>query len=141
MTRCLRILGGFGFALLLVAPLPGQAVAPTPAAAREDGFFRQYAPGLLARVNYQVDSSGPYRIALWDLLVGPGKASEPIKLPGGAVVEVRSGSGRAIIDGKVREVAGGVTFVVHQGSSLALTNGRNDLALALRVTLVSLKAP
>ena len=141
MTRCLAILVDLGLALLLVAPLAGQAVAPTTAPARRDGFFRQYAPGLLARVNYQADSTGRYRIELWDLLVGPGKASEPVKLPGGAVVEVRSGRGRAVIDGQAREIAGGVTFVVHQGSSLALTNGRDDLALALRLTLISVRTP
>ena len=84
---------------------------------------------------------GPYRIALWDLLVGPGMASEPVKMPGGAVVEVRSGTGRAVIDGQAREISGGVTFVVHEGSSLALSNGRDDLALALRVTLISVGAP
>jgi hypothetical protein len=137
MARGLKVLAGVGLALLLVVPLTGQAVAPVVAPSQHPGFFRQYAPGLLARVNYEAPPGGRHRVALWDLLVGPGKASDPVKLPGGAVVEVRSGSGRAVIDGQAREIAGGATFVVHQGSSLALANGRDDLALALRVTLIS----
>lgn len=138
MIRRLAILVGIGVTLAQAPHLQGQAVAPTPT--QRDGIFRQYGPGLLARVNYQTDSTGGYRIELWDLLVGPAKTSEPVKLPGGAVVEVRSGSGRAVIDGQAREITGGATFVVHQGSSLVLTNGRDDLALALRVTLISLGA-
>jgi hypothetical protein len=132
MIRRLIILVGIGLAL---RPLEGQRVAPPPP--QRDGMFRQYAPGLLARVNYQAEVAGRYRAALWDLLVGPGKTSEPVKLPGGAVIEVRSGSGRAVIDSQARQISGGTTFIVDEGSSLALANGNNDLALALRVTLIS----
>jgi mannose-6-phosphate isomerase-like protein (cupin superfamily) len=101
-------------------------------------MFRQFAPGLLARVNYQADTAGAYRVALWDFLVGPGKRMEaPVALPGGGVFEVRSGTGRIEIDGIARDLRGGATFVVHQGSRFALSNGRDDIALALRVTLIS----
>jgi hypothetical protein len=135
MGRRLVILVGIGLALSQTSQPHGQVTTPPPV--QRDGTFRQYGPGLLARVNYQTDSPSGYRIELWDLLVGPAKTSEPVKLPGGAVVEVRSGSGRALVDGQAREITGGATFVVHQGSSLALTNSRDDLALALRATVIS----
>lgn len=139
MSGRVGILCSIASSVLLVCSVHAQA--PTPPPAQRDGLFHQYAPGLLARVNYEADSTGRYRIALWDLLVGPGKASDPVRLPGGAVVEVRSGRGRATIDGQARDITGGATFVVHQGSTLALTNGRDDLALSLRVTLISARVP
>ncbi len=123
-------------ALCLASPLAAQARAPVPA--QRDGMFRQFAPGLLARINYQADSAGPYRIAIWDLLVGPGqRMTAPATLPGGAVLEVRTGTGRIEIDGAVRELRGGGAFVVHQGSRFVITNGREDAALAIRVTLIA----
>lgn len=142
MKRILALAGGLGLSLLVLgAPLLGQDAGSGPGPAQKDGFFRQYVPGLLARTNYEAPSTGRYRIALWDLLVGPGKTSQPVKLPGGAVIEVRSGAGRATIDGQAREISGGATFAVDQGSSLALANTRDDLGLALRVTLISVRAP
>ncbi len=140
MSPRIVILVGIAVMLQLVHAIQGQQPV-TPAPARREEMFRQYAPGLLARVNYEADATGRYRVALWDLLVGPGKTSEPANLPGGAVVEVRSGNGRAVIDGNAREITGGSTFVVNEGSSLALANGSADLALALRVTLISFGAP
>src|SRR5262245_22441390 len=127
MIQRLVMLVGIGVVLAHAPQLQGQAVSPLPD--QRDGFFHQYGPGLLARINYQADSADGYRIALWDLLVGPGKSSEPVKLPGGSVVEVRSGSGRALIDGQAQRITSGATFVVHEGSSLALANDRDDLAL------------
>jgi hypothetical protein len=118
----------------LTPALDGQQAAVQP---DQTGMFRQYAPGLLARVNYQSDAEGRWRVAIWDLLVGPGKTSDAVRLPGGAVIEVRGGGGRAIIDGKPREISGGTTFAVDEGSSLALANGSTELALALRVTLIA----
>jgi hypothetical protein len=133
------VVGAVASTLFLAGPLQGQAVTQPPA--QRDGLFHQYAPGLLARVNYEAESTGRYRIALWDLMVGPGKASDPVVLPGGAVVEVRSGRGRAVINGQAREITGGVAFAVHQGSTLAFGNGRDDLALSLRVTVISVRVP
>ena len=124
--------------MALATPLSAQARAP----ARRDVMFRQFAPGLLARVNYQADTAGAYRVALWDLLVGPGKRMEaPVALPGGGVFEVRSGTGRIEIDGVARDLRGGATFVVHQGSRFALSNSRDDAALAIRVTLIAPASP
>jgi hypothetical protein len=154
MARRLVVLVGFVVAAALSSlqgqqPTP-QAPATQPPAAQPpvtqpptqaEGMFRQYAPGLLARVNYQADAPGQYRVALWDLLVGPGKTADAVKLPGAAVVEVRSGSGRAVIDSKARDITGGATFAVDEGSSLALANGSSELALALRVTLISARTP
>jgi hypothetical protein len=124
--------------LALASPVSAQVSAPDTG----DVMFRQFAPGLLARVNYQTDSAGAYRVAIWDLLVGPGKMMEsPVALPGAGVFEVRSGSGRIEVDGKARDLRGGITFAVDQGSRFALSNGRDDAALAIRVTLIAAVSP
>ena len=135
MARRSIIVVFVALAVSLASALDGQQ--PVIAPADQTGMFRQYAPGLLARVNYQADAEGRWRVAIWDLLVGPGRTSDAVKLPGGAVVEVRAGSGRAIVDGNPREIAGGVTFAVDEGSSLTLANGNTEVALALRVTLIT----
>jgi hypothetical protein len=130
-----------GFLLAVGLVVHGQQ--PTPAAPAEPvvGMFRPFAPGLLTRVSYTAPTTGRYRVAIWDLLVGPGKACDAVKLPGGAVIEVRSGRGHATIDGQARALTGGATFVVNEGSSFALSNRRDDLALALRATLISWGGP
>ena len=128
--------------LCLVPALTPALSAQVTAQAPPPGMFHQYAPGLLARINYQVDTAGAYRVAIWDLLVGPGKRMDSTAtLPGGAVFEVRSGTGRIEIDGVARELKGGAAFVVHQGSRFALANGQADAALALRVTVIGARKP
>ena len=132
------ILASLAWSLVWIAPLAAQARPDTT----RDGLFHQYAPGLLARVNYQADSTGSLRVAIWDLLVGPGKRmAAPVTLPGGAVFEVRSGAGRIDLDGVAQEIRGGAAFAVHQGTRFALTNGSTEAALALRVTLISAGGP
>jgi hypothetical protein len=126
------------WSLACVGPTAGQTRPDTT----RDGFFHQYAPGLLARVNYQSDSTGPYRVAIWDLLVGPGKRMEtPLSLPGGAVFEVRSGTGRIELDGTARELRAGSTFAVHQGTRFVLINAQKEVPLALRVSLIAAGRP
>jgi len=53
---------------------------------------------------------------------------------------VRTGTGRIEIDGAGQELRGGAAFVVHEGSRFAITNARQDAALAIRVTLIAATA-
>src|SRR5229473_5249580 len=90
------------------------AAQPAWAPARQEprGILRQYAPGLLVRTSYVAESSAAYRVEIWDLVVGPGKTSAAVKLPGGAVLEVRAGSGTVVIQGKRREFRPGAVFTI-----------------------------
>ncbi len=126
--------------LPLLAFAPQTPVTTADRQAGDPRIFHQYAPGLLARINVVADS-GATRIAQWDLLVGPGMTSAPATLPGGAVFEVRAGQGRVTLDDTPREIRAGETFVVHEGGRFAFVNGRTDLGLALRVILLSRRAP
>ena len=103
-------------------------------------MFHQLARGILARTLLVADSSGDYRIELWDLLVGPGQRSDAMALPGGAVLEVRAGSGRIELDRAARELRPGTTLAVREGSKVALTNTRQDLGLSIRAVVVRRRA-
>src|SRR5258706_11595748 len=69
-------------------PAAGQAEPPKPVAPVRlssyvpDKPYQEFAPGLLAQTVYVADAGGPYRVEIWDLLVGPGKKSGAAKLPG-----------------------------------------------------------
>ncbi len=125
----------------LLATLAAGAVAPPVLAQATDSTpasqFRQFAPGILARTAYVVTASGPYRVELWDLLVGPGRQSEAEMLKGGAVFEVRAGSGRIELDGKSQELRPGMTFAVPQGVRFAIHNRRDDLGISIRAVVVA----
>jgi hypothetical protein len=124
-----------GAPLVLALPLEAQRLAKPPAST-----FHQYATGLLARTTYAADSTGPYRVEIWDLVVGPGMRSATTALPGGAVFEVRTGSGRIEIERNRQELRQGETLAVAQGAPFSLVNGRNDLQLAIRAVVITRNA-
>jgi hypothetical protein len=114
-----------------VAGDPAQRQRPATA------MYRQLVPGLLARTRIAADAPRDRRVELWDLLVGPGKRSDSVTLPGGVVLEVRAGSGRIIIAGRERELRPGSTLAIADGTPFVLVNGRDDLGLSLRATVIS----
>lgn len=129
--------------LILRASLVGVVLAlPCASASAQLGRQRpppryaQFAPGLLARTRFSTDS-GSRHVEIWDLLVGPAVRSKAATLPGGAVLEIRAGSGRILIDGTERELRQGQTFAVAEGASFAFVNSRRDLGLAIRAVIIS----
>ena len=143
--------------LLVVAIVAAQACqrAPAPAAASAQGQpptapaaagplsdfspaqpYRQLAQGLLAQTIYTADADGPFAIEVWDLIVGPGQRSEPAALPGAAIFEIRSGTGRVTVAERDREAKMGATFSIAEGERFTIVNGSPDQALTIRVTVV-----
>lgn len=98
--------------------------------------YQQYAPGLLARTVYKAEPTERFAVEMWDLLVGPGKKSEAASLPGGAVFEVRSGTGVITVGGQRRDIKIGATFNVDEGASFQLENSETDNSLSIRVVLI-----
>jgi len=139
-------------ALLACAPRGENAVSPetttptttpTPVINRaqlapeaQQNPFKQFAPGLMARPIYKAEQTGDLEVEIWELLVGPGKKSEPTKLPGAGVVEVRGGTGVASIGEKRQELKSGTGFSIPEGESLRLENTSPEEGLALRVVLI-----
>ncbi len=128
--------------LLVLAPVQAsftQDIQPGTGddAEPERSLFRQHAPGLLVRTAYRAETPAELAVEVWDLLVGPGKTSEAVRFPGTAVVTVRTGSGRVVIDGKSQEVRIGESATVAEGAEISFDNSRSEGPLALRAILIS----
>ena len=139
-------------ALLACAPREENVVAPqtatptttpTPAIDRaqlapdaQQNPFKQFAPGLMARTIYKADGTGDLDVEIWEMLVGPGKKSEPAKLPGAGVAEVRSGTGVATVGEKREELKSGTGFSIPEGATFQLENSSQEEGLSLQVVLV-----
>jgi len=98
--------------------------------------YQQLVPGLLARTRFAAHATADRRVELWDLLVGPGMRSAEATLPGGAVLEVRGGSGRIIMGGQEQKLRSGTTLSISDRTSFQLVNARNDLGLSIRATVI-----
>jgi mannose-6-phosphate isomerase-like protein (cupin superfamily) len=120
-----------------IAPTPTPAVDQTQLAPdTQQNPYRQFAPGLLAKTTYKAEKTSRIGVEIWDLLVGPGKKTEAVTLPGGAVFEVRSGNGVVTVGGKPREVKTGATFSFDEGEAFQIENRSADDALSIRVVLI-----
>lgn len=109
------------------------AATNTPAGA----VMRQHTPGLMARTLFVSESPGSrHRVETWEMLVGPGKKSEPAMLPGAAVLEIASGTGRIAIAGKSQEVKTGDVVAANEGDSLAFEAQSPGSGLLIRATVV-----
>lgn len=114
---------------LLPPPPKGQ---PPLSKYQPDKPYVPLAPGVLTRTVYQTTNGQAHRIEVRDLLVGPGRSSSSVTLPGAAVFEVRSGSGLVTTAGKRQEVATGATFLLSEGEAFTIEN-KTDLPITMRV--------
>lgn len=94
--------------------------------------YEKLAPGIATRTLFEASSGKGYRVEVRDLLVGPGKRTEAVSLPGAAVFEVRSGSGVMTVGGQPRELSLGSTFALSEGETFSIENKSTD-AIAMRV--------
>ena len=143
--RSLLAVAVLGAVALLPVRLAGAQVTRQPTAAQRPPAappqFRQLVPGLLVRTRVAAAAPANRRAELWDLLVGPGKRSAPVTLPGGAVIEVRGGSGRIAIGGREQELRSGTTLAIPDGASFELINARDDVGLSIRATIIIGRRP
>lgn len=107
---------------------PGRVVEEIP--------YRAFAPGLLVRNTYRAPAEGALQVEIWDLLVGPGSRSEAARLPGAAVLEVRTGSGTALVDGESSELSLGATLLIGEEAEVAFDNP-GEGPLSMRAILIS----
>jgi len=134
--------GVVGIAFGASAQTAGEPVAGTPVTPPKltsvvpRDPYRSIAPGLLARTRYVAERMGPYTLEVWDLMVGPGKTSEKARLPGAAVVEVRSGTGILSSGGKSVDLRMGTTASLAEAADFALGNNDKEAPLILRATLI-----
>ncbi len=103
---------------------------------KPQNMYRQYARGLLARTAYTAHAETPFHVEIWDLLIGPGMATDTLSLPGATVLEVRSGSGLIVIDGKQDELQLGSSLAVDEGRTFQIDNSRGDQPISLRAVVI-----
>jgi hypothetical protein len=97
--------------------------------------YTEFASNLLLRKAYTVDDAG-MAIEIWDLMVGPGKKSSNARLPGAAVLEVRSGQAAITVAGQAREVRMGTTFSLDEGAEFSIENRTPNDAVRIRATVI-----
>src|SRR6478735_5890743 len=100
-----------------VGELFAQSAAP--------GNFEETTPGLLSRNVFKTEA-GNTTVEIIDLLVGPGKSSEPIVLTGGA-----------LLDGKAQSVQPGQVVSLAQNQRIAIDNSRAQRSFVARLVLMS----
>ena len=105
-------------------------VAPTPQ-------YAALASGLYARQIVQAASTrGDYAMQVWSLLVSPKATTGETKLPGAAVLSLRSGSVEVITAGGKTRLEPGGTAAVPEGSSLHFVNSDDSRPAQLRAVVV-----
>ena len=116
-------------------PIQGPPATPERLVAGEPrNAFKPLVPGLLVRTRYVAE--GRPAVEIWDLMVGPGRKSEKARLPGAAVLEVRSGRGM-LRAAKSTELRIGVSQALAEGENFSLVNTDPEAPLILRATVIS----
>lgn len=109
----------------------------TPAA--PEPLYRQYAAGLLTRSVYSTRDH--VIVELWDLMVGPGKSSDPATLPGSAILEVRTGAGTLEHSGQRNKLQLGATATIPAETKFRLMNASRTEPLVLRAIIIKPLTP
>lgn len=139
-SRSIRVrIAWLGAALCLGAAcvVAQQQTVQEPPSLGRPPMFQQYVDGLLARTVYVSEDDGPVRVEIWDLLVGPGRRTVPFQLPGGAVLEIRSGTGTAMVSGKEQRIRLGTSVRADDGSQIVLINADSETLLAVRAIVIA----
>lgn len=119
-------------------PVPAYtAYSPqTPWNSEPQQLMREYAPGLMVRTMYVAESGSRHQVEIWEMLVGAGKKSGPVTLPGAAVLEITSGEGVFTIAGRPREARTGDTFSIDEGQPCSIESRTQGAGLMIRATVI-----
>jgi hypothetical protein len=149
IKRSLLLAVCFGSCLVLMVAgckrqAPEQKTRLLPEVPANNKNFSRYRPAnpfspagdnLFTRTVFAADGPPGYRLEVRELIVTAHKRTEAISLPGGALFEVRYGSGALDEGGKRREIKAGSTFLITEGETVTMEN-TSELPLVARVYLV-----
>jgi mannose-6-phosphate isomerase-like protein (cupin superfamily) len=99
-------------------------------------LMREHAPGLMVRTMYVAESRGKDQVEIWEMLVGAGKKSGPVTLPGAAVIEIASGEGVFTIAGRPREARTGDAFSIDEAQQFTIESRTQGTGLMIRATVI-----
>ena len=98
--------------------------------------YQETTPGLLSRPAFKADA-GDTTVEIIDLLVGPGRRSEPMVLSGGALLDVQGGTATLLVDGKGQSVQPGKVVPIAPNRRIAIDNSRSERSLVARLIVLS----
>ncbi|HZD53302.1 MAG TPA: hypothetical protein VE175_09650 [Woeseiaceae bacterium] len=104
---------------------------------RAEAKYERYADGLFVLKLFRtLSADGTYRIEVWNLLVGPGKATGEFELPGTAILLLRAGNAQINLAGE-REIQldAADTTVVPENSRIRISNRSSEHPVNVRATL------
>ncbi len=118
----------------------GRGTAQPPARADtlpEGPNYTKYANGLYTRVLSQtVASSKDYSVEEWALLVGPGKTTDTVTLPGSAVLLVRTGSAVVTLGDRRQDVRLGSSLLVPENQRFSIANSNKERPVSIKAVIV-----
>lgn len=91
--------------------------------------------GLATRTVCRADGSAIYDVEVRELVATPGKDCKDVNLNGGALLEVRSGSGLARVAGRTQELRRGSTLELDDGTLVTL-EATGNAPIVLRAHVV-----
>lgn len=130
---------------LFTAPLAGQTArgrgAAQPPARTEnlpDGpNYTKFANGLyMRRLSQIVAPSRDYSVEEWALLVGPGKSTDTVTLPGTAVLLVRTGSAVVTLGDRKQDVRLGSSLLVVENQRFSIANSDKERPVSIKAVIV-----
>jgi hypothetical protein len=100
------------------------------------GEYRQLVPGLLSRSIFKGDA-GNNTVEVIDLLVGARKASEEIRTPSPAMLDVQAGDAMLLVDGKPQQLRPGAVVPLDRDQRITIDNTGGERPFVARMIVVS----
>ncbi len=119
---------------------PVAADTPRDDVLREGPKYEKYAEGLYARRVYRtVHPTAGYVVEVWGLLIGPGKKTEGVTLPGVATLLVRSGRAAVAIGDSRHTLGLGSSLLLSAGQKVSIVNLDADRPVSIRAVIITIR--
>jgi hypothetical protein len=99
--------------------------------------YTNYIPGIVRRKVFVAYAQSSFLVEIWDMMAALGRKFEKINFPGAVVFEVRTGSGRFIVDGKSYDVKTGSTLLLNEGSVLEIDTQQAQKPFNFRAVVIT----
>lgn len=99
--------------------------------------FSSFGTGVVRRGVFMSKARSNFSVEIWDMMAAIGTRSSKIYFPGAAILEVRTGNARFIVDGKTTELKMGSTLVINEGSSLEIETQKEQKPVNFRAIVIT----
>ena len=77
-----------------------------------------------------------YVVEEWGLLVGPGKKTDTVALPGAAVLIVRTGSALLVLGDQKQEIRLGSSVLIPENQKFSLSNLDSERPVSIKAVII-----